>query len=213
MKFRLAGKSGFAPQLRATLNSVDDEFCAHKHYSLRHPADIFHSAFSGVVGGLAALLEILEPLQQKIQSDTPELSEASVKLYKELLAEFSRYVDCGYEVLVALSEKRVVPNAGEFKWSWLKNQKYEAGKLYNKIIKSEVDFFAKLNNELKHSSNSLKPVTVFIHSRPCLGYFLEAADTNGVLGPSVIFHRGSAGTKLPTRSIGIYDYSTTASTP
>jgi len=89
-----------------------------------------------------------------------------------------------------------VPNQSEFKWKWLQKHGYKAGKLYFQIFKSEVELFTNLNNQLKHSSDSLKPVTVFINSRACLGYFLEGADSSGVVGPSTIFHNGPAGTRL-----------------
>lgn len=195
IKFALSGKLGFAPQITAILNSIDEAICAHNHYSLRHPADIFHFALSDVVRDFLALLEVIEPLEQKTQSEMPELSEQSVKLFKELLAGFSRYIDCTYEVIVALSDERDRPNPGKFLRVWLKEQGYKAGNLYYSIIKRDVDFFTKLNDQLKHSSNSLKPVTVLINSQPCLGYFLEAADSNGILGPSELFHKGSAGTR------------------
>ena len=126
MKFVLTGKTGFAPEVTAVLNSIDEAICTHNYYDLRHPADIFHSVFSDVVRDFVSLLDVVEPFEQQTQSGNPELNEQSIKLYKDLLVSVSRYRDCAYEVIVALSDKREKPKPNKFLYLWLKEQKYKA---------------------------------------------------------------------------------------
>ncbi len=66
-------------------------------------------------------------------------------------------------------------------------------RVYHSIIKQDTNVFRRVNNALKHSSNCLRPVTVLIDSRPCLGYFVESATSDGTIGPSEVSHKGSYG--------------------
>jgi hypothetical protein len=193
MKAPLAGNLGFAPRLTRILNSISDADCSHNHYSLRHPADIFASVLSDVVQNFLGLLKTVLPLEQPTQS-SPEPNKESIRLYKDLLASFARYIDCSYEVILALCDKRPIAD-GERKdlYKWLKKERFQAAVVYYGIIKPDTAYFRDVNNTLKHSSNTLRSVTVLINSRPCLGYFIEGASTDGTVGPSEIFHKGVNG--------------------
>jgi hypothetical protein len=199
-KFALYGNLGFAPRVAALLNSIDDTACSHNHYGLRHPADIFHAILSGLATRFTALLQVVSPIENA-RSEAPQPNDESVELYKELLEAFFRYVDCGYEIILTLCEKQVLQGGqNKFLYKWLnaqdkrlKNHGFEAGSLYYSIIKQETAFFRLLHNELKHSSNCLRPVTVQIGLQRCFGYFLEGADSNGTIGPSRAFHKSVNG--------------------
>ncbi len=193
MKAPLAGNLGFAPRLIRILSSISDADCSHNHYSLRHPADIFYAVLSDVVQNFLGLLNTVLPLEQMTQS-SPELNKESLRLYKDLLTSFARYIDCAYEVLLALCDKRPIAN-GERKdlYKWLKKEGFSAAAVYYGIIKPDTAFFRDVNNSLKHSSNALRSVTVLINSRPCLGYFIESASFDGTVGPSEVFHKGVNG--------------------
>lgn len=191
--FPLAGDGGSAPRLVRILNSIGDADCNHHHYALRHPADIFNMVVSEVAETFKNLLDLIEPLEQ-VQTNTTDLDYESLKIYKDLLASFVRYIDCGYEVMLALCEKRPISDGDrKYLYTWLKNQGFKSTSTYYNIIKSETHFFRELNNSLKHSSNALRPVTVLINSRQCLGYFLEVASTDGTVGPSQVFHKNGNG--------------------
>jgi hypothetical protein len=193
LKAPLAGNLGFAPRLMSILNSISDADCSHNHYNLRHPADIFQTVLSDVVQNFLDLLNTVLPIEQTPQS-SPALNKESLRLYKDLLASFARYVDCAYEVILALCDKRPIAD-GERKdlYKWLKKERFQAAAVYYGIIKPDTAFFRDVNNNLKHSSNALRSVTVLINSRPCLGYFIESASFDGTVGPSEVFHKGVNG--------------------
>jgi hypothetical protein len=193
MKAPLAGNLGFAPRLIRILNSISDADCSHNHYNLRHPADIFQMVLADVVQHFLELLNTILPIEQTPQT-SPKLNKESLRLYKDLLSSFARYVDCAYEVILALCDKRPIAE-GERKdlYKWLKKERFQAAAVYYGIIKPDTAFFRDVNNSLKHSSNALRSVTVLINSRPCLGYFIESASVDGTVGPSEVFHKGING--------------------
>jgi hypothetical protein len=191
--FPLAGDLGFAPRVVRILSSIGEVDCNHHHYALRHPTDIFHTVILEVAENFKELLDLIVPFEQ-VPTNTTELMHGSLKIYKNLLASFVRYIDCGYEVILALCDKRPIAEGDRKSLHiWLKNQGFKSTSTYYKLIKSEIHFFRELNNSLKHSSNGLRPVTVLINSRRCLGYFLEVASTDGTVGPSHIFHKNGNG--------------------
>jgi len=217
-KFALYGNWGFAPRVTALLNSIDDAACSHNHYKLRHPADIFHSVLSGVATKFNELLHVVSSTQNARQ-ETPQLSDESVELYKELLEAFFRYVECGYEVILTLCDKQAIQDSEKkFLYKWLnaqdkrlKNNGFGAGSLYYSSIKQQTAVFRTLHNELKHSSNCLRSVNVQIGFQPCLGYFLESADSDGTIGPSHGFHKnvnGQRGANSFNRDLRILYHST-----
>ena len=199
LKVQLAGDLGFAPRLVRVLNSIADVDCNHHHYVLRHPADIFHSVILDVAENFQKLLGVIVPLEQITTSET-DLNYESLHIYKELLASFARYTDCAYEVLLALCDKRTLED-GERRTlhKWLKKEGFKSTSTFFDIIKSETRFFREINNTLKHSSNALRAVTVLVNSRPCLGYFVEAASSDGTVGPSRDFHKPING-QIPANS-------------
>lgn len=185
MEFQLSGKLGFAPRVTSILSSIDGAALSHNHYSLRHPADSFHAVFSEVARHFLDLLQSVGPVERTPQS-SPPLNEESIRLYKELLASALRYEDSAYEVILAICDKRQPPDRENgFLYKWLDKQGFKAGRLYYSIVKQDMYLFRLVNNALKHSSNCLRPVTVLINSRPCLGYFVESATSDGTIGPSV----------------------------
>jgi hypothetical protein len=199
LKVQLAGDLGFAPRLVRILNSLGDADCNHHHYALRHPANIFHSVMLEVAENFQKLLGVIVPLEQTTTSET-NLNYESLQIYKELLASFARYTDCAYEVILALCDKRPIAD-GDRKdlYKWLKNNGFKSTSVFYGIVKSEIRFFRDINNTLKHSSNALRAVTVLINSRPCLGYFVESASTDGTVGPSRDFHKAVNG-QFPANS-------------
>ncbi len=192
-KFALSGKMGFAPAVTSILDSVDSATSSHEYYILRHPADIFHNVVSETIEKFLALLRLVLPLEQNSTAE-PHVNDESLGLYKDLLASFSRYSDCTYEILLALTDKRpFVAEDRRFLWKWLGEEGFAAGKVYHSLTKTDAHFFREVNNELKHSSNRLRPVAVLVGSQLCNGYFVEAHRPDGTLGPSHLLHPGSNG--------------------
>jgi len=193
LKFPLGGDFGFAPGLVRILNSIGDAECNHNHYALRHPMDIFHAVISEVGDHFQRLLDVILPFEQT-PTNGSDLNEESLRIYRDLIASLARYVDCGYEVILALCDKRPIA-AGDrkFLYKWLKKQRFNSGAMYYNIIKAEIALFREENNSLKHSSDALRPVTVLISSRPHLGYFVEGASSDGTVGPSRVFHDSANG--------------------
>lgn len=200
MRFPLYGNSGFAPEIMALLSSLDDDACSYEHYGLRHPADIFNSVFMDVAQKFVALLKSIS-LSQISNLCEPRVNDKSSELYQDLLEACSRYIDCGYEVILSLCEKQPRSRADRgFLHQWLESQDkkrkdrgFGVGKVYYSIIRKNISFFRDLNNDLKHSSNCLRPVTVMVGLKPCLGYFLEVADSDGYLVPSPELHKSLDG--------------------
>ena len=142
-KFALSGKIGFAPVVTSILDSVDSVTSSHDYYTLRHPADIFHNVFSETIQKFLALLRLVLPLEQGSVAE-PHANDESLGLYKDLLASFSRYSDCAYEVLLALTDKRpFVANDRKFLWKWLGKQGFTAGKVYHSLTKTDAHFSGK----------------------------------------------------------------------
>jgi hypothetical protein len=167
--------------------------CFHTHYRLRHPSEIFHSISQDTGESFLRLLNAIIPLEEA-RAETPLVHSEPTRLYKELLASFNRYVDCAYEILVTLCEPRVlIESDRKFLWKWLSKEGFKSGKLYFSLIRQDTSFFRDLQNQLKHSSDSLKSITVLFNSQPCLGYFLETVMSDGGLGPSDLFHKGPHG--------------------
>ncbi|MGP0082473.1 MAG: hypothetical protein ACLP0B_02420 [Steroidobacteraceae bacterium] len=199
LRVSLAGDLGFAPRLVRILSSIGDADCNHHHYALRHPANIFHAVILEVAEKFQKLIDEILPLEQ-VPTNVTDLNYESLYIYKELLASFARYTDCAYEVILALCDRRPIAD-GDRKdlHKWLKKEGFNASSTFYGIIKSETRFFREVNNSLKHSSNALRAVTVLINSRPCLGYFVEAASSDGTVGPSRDFHKAVNG-QMPANS-------------
>jgi hypothetical protein len=189
-QFPISGALGFAPQIAVILNAIPGAACFHIHYKLRHPSDIFYSISQDTGENFLRLLDAIIPVEDA-NAEFPQVHSELTRLYKELLASFARYVDCAYEILVTICEPRLLIDSDrKFLWKWLSKRGFKAGKLYFSLTRQDTVFFRDLQNQLKHSSDSLKSITVLFNSKPCLGYFLEAAMSDGGLGPSDLFHKG-----------------------
>ncbi|MGO9455020.1 MAG: phosphoribosylglycinamide formyltransferase [Candidatus Binataceae bacterium] len=184
IRFPLSGQFGFAPQITAILEAVDDHISSHNFYKLRHPADSFAVVSSELGYDFLSVLHLVESLER--EGAELRANEESVRLYAGLLMSFFRYFECAYEVLVALSDKRRFDeNDRKVPWRWLSKQNLCGGHIYYSIVRHEIDFFRKVHNVLKHSSDRLRPVTTaLVGRRPCLGYYVESSIADGIVGPS-----------------------------
>jgi hypothetical protein len=107
-----------------------------------------------------------------------------------LLFSLENYIESAYEILLAFCPKQPPPGEAEFLWKWLRSKGYSAGGDFHRAVISDVAFFHRIFNKLKHTSNALRLALVRVEGVPrdIVAYYLEAPTTEGALGPDEGLH-------------------------
>ncbi|MBU4284277.1 MAG: hypothetical protein KJ968_04150 [Nanoarchaeota archaeon] len=187
----LKEKCGLIPEVLGYLASIKEFEYSYKYYHLRHPGGIFNLATNYVLNDFIGLLKDLEENQQNYDKDRKiELEEK----FQNLINDFFKFCESCFEIIQGCCKQHSPPNDNEFLWKWLEKNKYEAGKeIYNKT-EDDLEYFRKIYNKLKHSSNALQPVIFHLNKSAIMGYYVQAVADDGSLGPDEDLHPKHQGT-------------------
>jgi len=175
---------GFVPEVVGYLASIKEFEYSYKDYNLRHPGAIFNLATKYVVEDFLELLKDLEENQKNYSRGKSDLG----KKFRNLINDFFKFRDSCYEILVGCCKKHEPPFEKQFLWRWLEINKYKSQKEFFDKTKEEVEFFERIYNKLKHTSNTIQPVDFYIKNSSIMGFYVEGVDNEGSIGPDENIH-------------------------
>ncbi len=175
---------GFVPEVVGYLASINEFEYSYKYYNLRHPGAVFNVATRHVVEDFIELLKELEENQKNYNRGRSDLG----KKFRNLINDFFKFRDSCYETIVGCCQIHKPPYEKQFLWRWLEINKYKSGKEFFDKTKDEVDFFEKIYNKLKHTSNTIQPVDFFNNNSGIMGFYVESVDNEGSVGPDESIH-------------------------
>jgi hypothetical protein len=175
---------GFVPEVVGYLASINEFEYSYKYYNFRHPGGVFNLATSYIVKDFIELLKELEHHQKNYKKDA--LCDLGRKFWI-LVHDFIKFYDSCAEIIIGCS-KQHTPRPTVFLWRWLKENGYDAADEIFKNTKDELDIFRKINNKLKHTSNTIQLVNFFNNKSAIMGFYIEAFDDMGSVGPDEELH-------------------------
>jgi hypothetical protein len=175
---------GFVPDIIGYLASIKEYEYSYKYYNYRHPGGIFNIATSYVVTDFIELLKELENHQKNYSEDN---SCDLGRKFWILVHDLAKFYDSCAEIIIGCS-KQHKPLPKVFLWKWLKTNGYAAGDEIFKKTKDEFEIVRKINNKLKHTSNSIRLVSFFNNKSAIMGFYIEAFDDQGSVGPDEEIH-------------------------
>jgi hypothetical protein len=174
---------GFVPEIVGYLASIKEFEYSYKYYNLRHPGGIFNLATSCVVNDFLELLTELEDHQNNYDKD--KVNNLAEK-FRILVLDFIRLYDSCAEIIIGCSKQHASPP--KHYWDWLKKNGYSSGVEIFKRTKEDLDVFRKINNKLKHTSYLVQPINFYNKKSAIMGFYIEAFDHAGSLGPDEELH-------------------------
>lgn len=178
---------GFVPEVAGFLASINEFEYSYKYYNFRHPGAIFNAATRCVVEDFIELLEELEDNQLNYNKDDYNKFSNLGKKFRILVHDFIKFYDSCAEIIIGCSKKHM-PLPKVFLWKWLEKNNYKAADEIYKKTKGELEIFRRINNKLKHSSNMIQPVNFYKNKSSIMGFYIEAVDNEGGLGPDEVIH-------------------------
>ncbi len=186
LEIELKDNLSFMPPLIGYLSSVPEFSYSYKYYHLRHPGGIFNLQFSSIVRIFNSLLDDIESYDPK---SSPKSSDKILDKYSSLISVFAKYFESSYEIILCFCNQHQKPKENNFLHKWLDDKEYFSGGKYFKQCNQDYDFFRRLNNQLKHSSNTLRMVYFNSYLYGLIpGYYLESVSSDGSLGPEESLH-------------------------
>ncbi len=185
LEMEITDNLGYIPDVLGYLASIREFEYSYKYYNLRHPGAIFNVSTNHLLDNFINLLTELETVQNTFNKDVkPHLN----KLFKELLNDFFKYYDSSYEIIQSCCKPHSIPKDNEEKWRWLEKNKYTAGTKLHLQVKDDLEYFRKIYNKLKHTSNTFQIVIFYKDSKAVIGYYLEDISSDGSIGPDETIH-------------------------
>lgn len=191
LSFNTRENLGLIPEVVGYLASVKEFEYSYKYYRLRHPGGIYNLATNYVFNDFIELLKELEEHQQDYKTDRPINLE---KKFRNLINDFFKFYESCFEIIQGCCKQHTLPNDNEFLWKWLEKNKYKAGKELHNKTKDSLEYFRKIYNKLKHTSNALQPVNFHINKSAIMGYYIQTVAGDGSIGPDEDLHPKHQGT-------------------
>ena len=138
----------YAPEIIGYLASIKEFEYSYKYYCLRHPGGIFNLSTHYV---LTYFLDLLKELEEH-QSNFDENKEIELtEKFRQLINDFFKFYDSCFEIIVACCKQHQPPSEKEFLWKWLEKNNYTAGKDFFNKLNTDLEYYRKIYNKLKHS--------------------------------------------------------------
>jgi len=191
-KIHLFNKLGFMPPVLAYLASIPESSYSYNYYSLRHPGGIFNLQLNSVSQNFLGFFAHFKKMNEsgyEERKDGP-MKDELIRNYTLLLLSFNNYLDSVYEIILGLCKQHSVPGENEPLYNWFKKYDYTSGDKFYSGTKDKTLFLKEIFNKLKHKSNTLRYITSvnLDNNEKILGYYLESASSDGVIGPNEALH-------------------------
>jgi hypothetical protein len=179
---------GLTPEVIGYLASIKEHEYFYIDYNLRHPGGIFNIAFGDIINDFLDILVELEEYQSKYSeyNDNREINLG--RKLRTLLIDLIRFRDSLYEVLQACCKHHTPPRKKDFIRTWLNMNKYSSGEELSDIIKSDLDYFNRINNKLKHTSSTVENIYFHDKKSSIFGFYVTGVNETGSIGPDEAIH-------------------------
>lgn len=199
-RIKLATNLGLIPDVLEYLASIKEFEYSYKKYKLRHPGGIFNLATTCVIEDFIELLDELKVHQKNFEKESKKELEEK---FRKLINEFFKFYESCFEIIQGCCKEHEPPIENEVLWKWLKKNGYNGGQYLYNNMKKDLEYFRKLNNKLKHTSNILNSLMAHNGKSAIMGYFLESVSDDGSIGPDEELHPKSQN----THSASSYNFS------
>jgi len=183
--FNLNGTFGITPEIAGYLASIKEFEYSYKYYNLRHPGGIYNLTTNYILNDFIDLLNELKEHQADYKKDRAIKLE---KKFRDLINNFFKFYDSCFELMQGCCNQHTPPQEKEFLYKWLERNNYDVGKEFHDKTKNEIDYFRKIYNKLKHSSNAIQPINFHVNNSAIMGYYIQSASPDGSLGPDEELH-------------------------
>ena len=168
------------PEILGYLASIKEFEYSYKYYQLRHPGGIFNLATIYLIDDFIKVIDLVE-LQQTDYDSKRDIEER----YHTLINSFFKFYDSCFEIIQGCCKEHERPKRDI--WQWLEKNKYNAGTEFYEKTKEDIDYFRKIYNKLKHTSNHLQPIS-FLGAFNVVGYYVQSVCPEGSIGPDEDIH-------------------------
>lgn len=184
MKYLISNKTtGYLPEVLSKLAAMDDKLVFNQEHQLSHPADVFLLTFRDAIDSIANLAASTNKVtENSILGQTPsneELSEIRRQIF-ELLFYTGNFVE-GCQSII----KSIFPQGDK--------QFQKAARKFKENVESYTSHVSQLINKVKHQHKRPRVFTFTSGGNIIVGYYLEGALRNGLLGPDPELHKNYIG--------------------
>jgi hypothetical protein len=176
-----ADAGGLQPEAEAALASIDPNRFHHLEHGFRPPVGVYRTSLAQVWPSLLAVLDELQTVERDRPFVEPALGNWEAELLKRqehlLYCVFEHVEDCDSVLKCCFPPGEPVG----------KNQHV---KEYRRQIAKYRDRLGRVVNRIKHNQGRLRYVVFYGDSWCAPGYFVEAVDASGGVGPDPLIHAG-----------------------
>jgi hypothetical protein len=171
------------------LDQIPPEALFHIQHQLRHPDSIYKLSLEKVGEAFSKVAEAYfsktEEYRVKTSSDL-EMSEL-LKLQESLLRAMQEHLESCWLILKTLVNPASVVRAPTFVEEYVLENRLPGSKSFRDAV-ADYKRSLLIANKLKHEQGLLRGVGIWLPGSVHLGYFLEAPDAQGLIGPSRVIH-------------------------
>jgi len=172
----------------------------HSRLGMRNPFGAFNVALQSVWESLSRCVEELERVvltRPFARDGDPIWFEELLRRHESLLYSLMEYIETCHSILTGCFPTQDLA------------KKHSVTRDYERAVKEYRNYVAKIVNAIKHSQARLRSIVAFSDRVSIVGYYVESALPDGVIGPNEAIHRDgdeafSIGLELRYHLFGIY---------
>lgn len=186
-----------APVAVNYLGEIPATFTYLNRFARRPPLGIYNVALMQLAADFKQVLDSYDATKRSVADrDDNAIKDNFGRLLenqKSLILSLRAYIDDCYSVLASLIDVAGLPEEVEeinLSEKWLKAAAFPSLKLFNEsIAQYKYGYLSPIVNGLKHKQWRLRGIYFSKYLDVRIGYYVEEADSNGILAPSLDVHQ------------------------